>query len=221
MGRFFQVLHERCSHQSLSRIGVHFGPNIIHPHYPDIEGYMLQPILSFENLQDITISIHHMFRIDNNFIEAAAKSWPRLRNLKLGIDGWGSDIWGGRSDITLTGLASLARHCPDLTSLAIVIDATVVDDVLDIPVSNTKLNALNLGDSIIQSPTPVAGYLFRIFPYLTSVYAWGISVIQAEHERKKKYRDRWDEVARLIKISADVHKMERNKIDECRNEVEL
>jgi len=216
MARFFQVLHERCSHQSLSRIGVYFGPNVIHLHYPDIEGYMLQPILSFANLQDITISIHHMFKIDNNFIEAAAKSCPRLRSLELGIDGW-----GGRSNITLTGLASLARHCPDLTSLAIVIDATIVDHVLDIPVSNTKLNALNLGDSIIQNPTFVAGYLSRIFPYLTSVYAWRFSVLQAELERKKKYRDRWDEVARLIKISADVHKMERNKIDECRNEVEL
>jgi hypothetical protein len=220
MARFFQVLHERCSHQSLSRIGVYFGPNVIHLHYPDIEGYMLQPLLSFVNLQDITISIHHMFRIDNDFVEAAAKSWPRLRSLNLGI-GWGNDRWGGRSNITLTGLASLARHCPDLTSLAIVIDATVVDHVLDTPVSNTKLNALNLGDSIIQNPTSVAAYLSRIFPYLTSVYSWQFSVIQAEQERRKKYRDRWDEVARLIKISADVYKMERNKMDGCRNEVEL
>jgi hypothetical protein len=29
MARFFQVLHERCSHQSLSRIGVYFGPNLL------------------------------------------------------------------------------------------------------------------------------------------------------------------------------------------------
>jgi hypothetical protein len=221
MLRFFQVLHERCSHQSLSRISIYFGPNVIHPHYPDIEGYMLQPLLSFANLQDIIISIHHMFRINNNFLEAAAKSWPRLRSLKLGINGWGSDRWGGQSNITLTGLALLARRCSDLTSLAIVIDATVVDHISDILVSNTKLNALNLGDSVIQNPTTVAGYLSRIFPYLASVRAWGFSIISAEQKRKKKYRDRWDEVARLIKISADVHKMERNKIDRCRNEVEL
>ena len=204
MTRFFQVLHECCSHQSLSRIGVHFEPNFMQPHHPDIEAYMLQPLLSFVNLQDITISIHHKFEINNNFVEVAAKSWPRLRSLKLGFDGWGSCRWGGRSNITLTGLASLARHCPDLTSLAIVIDATVVDHVLDIPVSNTKLNVLHLGDSIIQNPTSVAACLSRIFPYLTSIYSWQFSVFQAEEKTKKKYCDRWDEVARLIKISADV-----------------
>ena len=213
MARFFQVLHERCAHQSLSRISVRFKADIIHSHYTDIEGYMLQPLLSFMNLQDMTITIHRTFRIDNNFIEAAAKSWPCLRSLKLGL-GWGNDSWGGRSNITLTGLASLARHCPDLTSLGIVIDATVVDHVLDIPVSNTKLNALNLGDSIIQNPASVAAYLSRIFPYLTSVYSWQFHFIQAEREKmRKKYRDRWNEVGRLIKISADVHKMERSKMD--------
>jgi hypothetical protein len=95
-----------------------------------------------------------------------------------------------------------------LSSLAIVIDATVVDHVLDILVSNIKLNALNLGDSIIRNPTSVAAYLSRIFPSLTSVYSSQFSVIQPEQRRKKKYRDRWDEVARLIKISADIHKME-------------
>jgi hypothetical protein len=213
MARYFQVLHERCSHQSLSRIDVHFRPNFMQPRHPDIEEDMLQPLLSFVNLQDISIVIHRMFRIDNNFVEAAAKSWPHLRSLKLGI-GWDNERWGRRSNITLTGLASLARHCPDLTSLAIVIDATVVDHVLDIPVSNTKLDALHLGDSIIKNPTPVAACLSAIFPYLTSIYSWGFSVNRVEQEKKKKYRDRWDEVARLIKLSTKVRKTESNKMDE-------
>jgi hypothetical protein len=195
MVRFFQVLHERCSHQSLSRIGVYFGPNFTQPH-PDIElADMLQPLLSFVNLQDITISICHLFRLDNNFVEAAAKSWPRLRSLKLGIDGYGYR-WAGRSNITLTGLASLARHCPDF-------DATVVDHVLDIPVSNTKLNVLHLGDSIIKNPTSVAACLSGIFPHLTSIHSCS-SVIQI-------YCDRWNEVARLINISAGVRQLERRK----------
>ncbi|KIM81022.1 hypothetical protein PILCRDRAFT_89306 [Piloderma croceum F 1598] len=211
MARFFQVLHERCSRQSLSRIGVYFGTNFMQPYHPGIDlADMLQPLLSFVNLQDITISIHHLFRLDNNFVEAAAKSWPRLRSLKLGIDGYDHrSMWGGRSNITLIGLASLARHCPDLTSLAIVIDATVVDHVLDIPVSNTKLDVLHLGNSIIENPTSVAACLSRIFPCLTSIYSYCFPPILAE----QMYPDRWNEVARLINKSADVRKMERNKMD--------
>ena len=133
--------------------------------------------------------------------------------MKLGIDGWDSHKWGGQSNITLASLALLAQHCLNLTSLAIVIDTTVVDHVLDIPVSNTKLDFLYLGDSIIDNPTSVAAYLSAIFPYLTSIHSWEFSVLQAE-EKKKKYRDRWLEVARLINISADVRKTERNKMDE-------
>jgi hypothetical protein len=157
------------------------------------------------NLQDITISICHLFGLDNNFVEAAAKSWPHLRSLQLGIDE-NDHRWGGGSNITLTGLASLARHCPDLTSLAIVIDATLVDHVLDIPISNTKLQTLHLGDSIIENPTSVAACLSGIFPYLTSIYFCCSPLIQAG----QTYRDRWNEVARLINISADARKTEKN-----------
>jgi hypothetical protein len=161
------------------------------------------------NLQDITITVQHLFRFDNNFVETAAKSWPRLRSLKLDIDGC-DQRWGARPNVTLTGLASLARHCPDLTSLAIVIDAMVVDHVSDIPVSNTKLDFLHLGDSIIGNPTSVAAYLSAIFPSLTSIYSWSFPIVQSG----QKYRERWNIVAGLINISADARKTEKNKTDE-------
>jgi hypothetical protein len=206
MARFFQALYERCSHQSLSRIDVDFWPDFAQP---GIEADMLQPLLSFVNLQDITITVQHLFRFDNNFVETAAKSWPRLRSLKLDIDGC-DQRWGARPNVTLTGLASLARHCPDLTSLAIVIDAMVVDHVSDIPVSNTKLDFLHLGDSIIGNPTSVAAYLSAIFPSLTSIYSWSFPIVQSG----QKYRERWNIVAGLINISADARKTEKNKMDE-------
>jgi hypothetical protein len=207
--RFYQVLHERCSHQSLSRISVYCRDDFTQPHHP---ADMLQPLLSFVNLQDISINIHNLFGIDNNFIEAAAKSWPRLRSLAL----------NGQSNITLTGLASLARHCPNLTSLAITIDATVVDHVLDMPVSNTKFDDLYLGCSAIENPTSVAACLSRIFPFVTSIHFWRIPLRQTEHKEKRKYRDHWNEVSRLIKISADVRKMERiGWMGGCSNVAEL
>jgi len=206
---FLKVLHERCSHQSLSRISVCFWPDFVQRH-PDIYADMLQPLLSFTNLQDINIYIQSVSRLDNNFIDAAAKSWPRLRSLKLSLGRWG-DHGLERSNITLNGLASLARHCPDLTSLTIVIDATVVDHVLGMPVSNPKLNVLHLGHSLIEDPTPVAAFLSGIFPYLTSIYSWNFIVADDETEMKEKYHDRWDEVVR---------QMQRKRMDERGNEAE-
>jgi hypothetical protein len=104
----------------------------------------------------------------------------------------------------------LARHCPDLTSLTIVIDATVVDHVLDMPISNTRLDVLHLGDSLIEDPTPVAAFMFSIFPYLTSIYSWDF-IVADDEEMKKQYLDRWNEVVRQMK---------RKKMDERGNEAE-
>ena len=43
---------------------------------------------------------------------------------------------------------------------------------------------------------------------------------QTATEVQKKYNGRWDEVARLLKIFAEVRQMERNKKDEYNDEAE-
>ena len=219
MTRFFQVLHERCSHQSLTRIEIDFGTSVVPTRLLDIESDMLLLLLSFTNLQDMIIRSYHLFKLDNDFVEAAAKAWPHLCILQLGHGGWG---WGGQStNVTLAGLIPLARHCPDLTKLCIVVDATVVDHSMDILVSNTKLDVLDLGDSVIDEPAPVAAFLSEIFPHLTSISSWNVPVTgRIAAEVRKKYSGRWDEVACLLKIFAEVRQMEKNKKDEYNDEAE-
>jgi hypothetical protein len=219
MTRFFQVLHDRCSRQSLTRIEIDFGASVVPTRLLDIESDMLWPLLSFTNLQAMIIRSYHLFKIDNDFVEAAATAWPHLRILELGRGGWG---WGGRStNVTLAGLILLARHCPDLTRLCIVVDATVVDHPVDILVPNTKFKVLDLGDSMIDDPAAVAACLSEIFPHLTSISSWNVPVMgQTATEVRMKYSGRWDEVARLLKIFAEVRQMERNKNDEYYDEAE-
>jgi hypothetical protein len=218
MTKFFQVLHERCSHQSLTRIEIDFGASFVPTRLLDIESDMLWLLLSFTNLQAMIIRSYHLFKVDNDFVEAAATAWPHLCILQLGRGGWG---WGESTNVTLAGLIPLARYCPDLTRLSIVVDATVVDHSVDILVSNTKLNFLNLGDSVIDDPASVAACLSKIFPHLTSISSWDVPVMgQTATEVQKKYNGRWDEVARLLKIFAEVRQMERNKKDEYNDEAE-
>lgn len=215
MTRFFQVLHARCSHRSLTAFDVAFDRSPVARHL-DINVDMLRPLLSFVNLRKMVIRSCHRFKLDNDFVGAMAKAWPHLRILQLGSYG----SWGGQSNVTLAGLVPLVQHCPDLSRLGLVIDATVVDHSLDIPVSNTKLKALREGKSPDKHAATDAGSSIKESPKLNSISGWSLTIHWFSMEDRVKYRGRWDEVVRLTKIFADVRQMERQKKDGCSDQSE-
>jgi hypothetical protein len=72
-----------------------------------------------------------------------------------------------RSEITLAGLVPLAQHCVELTDLTIVVNATIIDPPIHIPIPNIKLRYLDLRGSKIWNPDSAAAYLYRLFPGVT------------------------------------------------------
>ncbi|KAI0667658.1 hypothetical protein C8Q78DRAFT_1081969 [Trametes maxima] len=56
--------------------------------------------------------------VDDTFIERAANAWPRLRTLELGAQ-WRRYTPAPAARVSLQGLAPLARHCPDLSTLGV------------------------------------------------------------------------------------------------------
>jgi hypothetical protein len=212
MERLFRALSARCSHHSLRKIHITMvTKSLLAVHVSDsftIDADMMRPLLSFVNLQEMIICTCHNFELGNDFLDEVTKAWPKLHTLRLGCYGW-----GGRSSITLAGFIPLIQRCPDLTYLGLVVDATVVDHSLNIPVSSTKITTLYLGDSKIEDSASVAAYLSGLFPNLTSIYSWESVISAARTAERKMYKDRWTEVVRLTKIFADVRRMERNKRD--------
>jgi len=212
MQRLFRALSACCSHHSLTKIHIHMiSESLPAVHVSDsftIDADMMRPLLSFVNLQEMIIGTCHSFELGNDFLDEVTKAWPKLHALRLGCYGW-----GGRSSITLAGFIPLIQRCSDLTYLGLVVDATVVDHSLNIPVSSTKITTLSLGDSKIEDSASVAAYLSGLFPNLTSINSWGSVISAARTAERKMYKDRWTEVVRLTKIFADVRRMERNKRD--------
>lgn len=160
---FFQTLRAQCSNRLESIQITYYGwpPT---PPADDciIDEDMFSPLLSFQHLTSLTILTIHAFNIGNDTLQKMAMSWPRLQKLKLGSNGWDRG-----SEITLAGLVPLVQRCVELTDLSIVVNATIIDPPIHIPMPNIKLRYLDLRGSKIWNPDSAAAYLYRLFPGVT------------------------------------------------------
>lgn len=100
-----------------------------------------------------------------------AASWPKLQHLALG-----SPLgWGLPSGVTLGGLHTLIKACPELEQLSLSLDASLPppipcksnnDDNLQ---RNRKITYLIVGDSTIEDARAVADFLYSILPNLSGI----------------------------------------------------
>jgi hypothetical protein len=103
-------------------------------------------------------------------------------------------------------LYAFAQHCPALSYLGIILDATGISgleaDASDERACQTTLTHIDLGYSSIAAVTPVAEFLSATFPKLTGIFH-AINYYQTEPESEEAaYGDRWDEVERFLLESA-------------------
>jgi len=98
-----------------------------------------------------------------------ASAWPQLENLEL-IDARDILLLHRIAEITLHGLISLLRLCPNLRFFDLAIDATKLDGLRgDKPgggVCNRLIKHPKLVDSPISDPEMVARILLDILPEL-------------------------------------------------------
>ncbi|KII90924.1 hypothetical protein PLICRDRAFT_174277 [Plicaturopsis crispa FD-325 SS-3] len=211
---FFEVLGRRCSHAAPSRINIEVweGSDIGAPAPPQdqctiLNFRALRPLLSFHGLRVFRCDVVYGYDIEDADLERMAISWPLLNEFAL-APAYG---WVIPSRITLLGLAALARHCPTLSALGLVVDLLDVETVLSPPwdiVPNTSLVSLCLGNSPVSSNTlAVAVSLSRLMPNVAELWAWGDVRQEGDmhlrsnvsEEGMREFDRRWKEILSYIK----------------------
>ncbi|OBZ67047.1 hypothetical protein A0H81_12882 [Grifola frondosa] len=159
----------------------------------------LKALFSLRALKWLVIDFPVAFKMDDAFIKELAMAWPLLSGLQLGR----CDRSKWQSSITLEGLAHLVKHCPRLTSLELIVDASAVAKYVDKRPGggsqNHAITKLRLGSSAISDPLAVAAFLSDILPNLITIETLGNADITRQ----------WKEVSYMLGTFAMVRRQER------------
>ncbi|KAK7017810.1 hypothetical protein R3P38DRAFT_1317050 [Favolaschia claudopus] len=167
--RFFHILKLGRACATLQSLTL--APSYFASAPPDTANYILSGA-SLHNLAHFRALEHFnlwtlALDVDDTAVANLVASWPRLKTLHLVA----MTIAMGQADpkTTLQSLWTIAKSCPDLTSLFLQIDATHIPTTHPIRVVQESLDELNVGLSTITEPTAVARYLSSLFPNLTNI----------------------------------------------------
>ena len=209
LGRIFSLLSAQSSFVHLTDI--HF----CHPEFigygedslPLLDAHDFEPLLKFTHMESIAIETEcSIANFDDELLKAMATSWPNLRHLCL-TNGWGESF---PSRCTLRGILHLGQHCPNLMSLRIVFQASAEICWNGRPgggVVNERLETLEVVQSPIADPRPVASFLSDVFPRLTSIVAW--DNLNPEDPTEVGNRKRWQEAIQLYDDFVAIRNEER------------
>jgi hypothetical protein len=160
LNTIFGGLQEGVVHSSLVDLILSAGTKL-DVGLPPITIQTLLPIFHFKFLASLYISVPSELNLDNSDIQLIASTWPRLTKLALR-----STLEHKQPRVTLGCLVHFVRHCPELESLSLVLDATADIERPERGLYSTKLHTLDVGDSALRSATFVADYLLNLFPNL-------------------------------------------------------
>ncbi|KAG0697947.1 hypothetical protein DFH29DRAFT_944071 [Suillus ampliporus] len=172
----------------------------------------LRLLSRFRGLTTLDLATACTYSLDDTTLTQLAICWPNLQNIALGTH-WG---WRQQSDVTLKGLLSLVRHCPQLESIGLVMNAVTTDITSQRPgggVRRPKVTSLNVGDSRVGDPLAVAAFLSDVFPRLLSVDAFNhLGGRRRPIPAAKEYEEKWKEVERLLPAFSKVRAQEHPSV---------
>ncbi|KAI8980606.1 hypothetical protein BD414DRAFT_420382 [Trametes punicea] len=170
---------------------------------------VFRPLFACSELTELEVN-SFFIKLDNEFLRLLADAFPKLQSLRL----MPPYYTGSTSEVTLEGLLPLFRRCPDLTHLALPIDATRPPPDLAGTIRSSELLTLDVGDSPISFPEDVAAFLSA---YCTHP---SFSILSAqthegdhdpEHMRARALQSStWDQVTRMIRLFVRVRELERS-----------
>lgn len=213
-----ELLPSQLSHESLKCISLHTAA----PHQDDdpiTNPFSLKPLFSFKNLLMLELCVTVLPGLDNDELRKLAVAWPRLRVLilhqKAGLY--------RPPQVDLTGLVLLLEHCPELHQLTLSVNAIFDTKAPPVPpissISNKLITSINFSNSPITKTAEVAAFLSAIVPNLRETPSW-TGEVTCPAEKTQRYRQRWDDVAELVHVFAEVRKQERKAcIHALRSEV--
>jgi len=133
---------------------------------------VFQRLYQFKALRELRFDLVSLPRMDDAAIEELAHAFPHLEQLSL----CPKAPYFRPSNVTLAGLSTLMRNCPQLRSVAMIVDCTVAANVMfsssPSPAPESHVDKLDLGDSPIDDPEFTAQHLSRMFPRLSSIVTY-------------------------------------------------
>ncbi|KAF8217567.1 hypothetical protein K438DRAFT_1924998 [Mycena galopus ATCC 62051] len=163
----FQTVQTACSHGSLDSFVLrNFDNPTVYQESHIIRGRSIETLTCFANITTLSIRSPVGFDLDDATVARLAAAWPHLRSLTLE-----TSLDNVHPQTTLDSLHALARHCPQLVSVTIELNATSVPSLNGpLRLVHTRLYVLGVGGSPISSPAPVARYLSSLFPALEYIF---------------------------------------------------
>ncbi|KAJ6540330.1 hypothetical protein B0H19DRAFT_1268930 [Mycena capillaripes] len=143
-------------------------PDTTNPDAFLVANHSLRLLFRFTNLTVLSLTSPLGFDLDDDAISELAQAWPKIVTLRLK----GRHPTHQPPRTTIACLNSFARHCPSLTLLTIVFDATIIPtaeaDPRTRPVQH-RLKTLDVQNSPLQTSIAAARFLSRVFPNLDDI----------------------------------------------------
>ncbi|KAJ7135856.1 hypothetical protein C8R44DRAFT_869554 [Mycena epipterygia] len=221
-GELYAALASHCSHSSLSSLSISSavidGPPI--PDVDDTSNYVvrvehLRPLFHFSNLTVVYLEPPVGFAIDDAAAWDIARAWPNIQNLVLLAC---TDLHHP-PHMTLCALSAFAEHCPQLTSLQIAFDASVVlplDPSVPVrPSLQTALTNLGVGYSPISSAGAVALFISGIFTSVsaisTAIDNEGRTADEDQETEEYAHHELWQRVQSILPLVNEARADERRR----------
>lgn len=161
----------------------------------------ISPLLRFQHIHLFAVYGYYSLEVSDDDVACIAKAWSQLQTFTI------KPTRPVPTRLTSHALISFAKHCPELESLTLTINAAPVDDYEEKLGDGMcrRLRELHVNDSPVDNPARIAAFISDIFPEVRKII---VSVPNEDPEGKKH---KWEEVERLIPIFAAVRKQEANR----------
>ncbi|KAJ7657443.1 hypothetical protein DFH06DRAFT_1409773 [Mycena polygramma] len=198
----------RVCHRSLGRFTIMFETDC--PAEMDPALHLVPPdtvrlLLYFESLTCLSLTTGLGFDLDDDTILQMARAWPLIEILEMS-----TKIHGHPPRATSACLLAFARHCPHLSSLSMVFDATTIRAFNpETHVQQKRLHYLDVQHSPIANALDMAQILSRVFPNLQELetaYSW---MEHFDDMELPVHDQRWKEVQTVLPHFLKVREEER------------
>ncbi|KAK7065109.1 hypothetical protein R3P38DRAFT_2595516 [Favolaschia claudopus] len=194
----FHALSEHCSHDALYTIEITLSFTQIPDTHSLVSSRGWTHLLLFPNLSSVQLLCR--YRFDDEDMHAMATAWPKLKTLEL------MSPRQNDPSITLRALLSFARHCPQLESLQLSLDARIIPALPlneDVCLRHPTLR-LFLQESLITDAHAVATFISHLFPNISYLHSLDPEDMKADAEdpefvTQHRQFELWNEVGRLLR----------------------
>ncbi|KAL4249415.1 hypothetical protein ABKN59_008001 [Abortiporus biennis] len=200
VGELIDTLAERIPKEHVHTFNI-YSYHVYEDRYnPIISPHVFDPLKAgFINMRVFRCNTDWKVYLDDAILTELAIAWPKAIIIDFSPDSTSRVVYSvNQISVTLKGVLSVLRYCPDLKLLGLVLDADVSTLPQDIGDNETtELQMLSLGPSVIHKDAiqSVAQFLYRLTPRLEKLEAWmGKPVDDDEDYYGIPYRRRWRDV---------------------------